>query len=292
MRALLKEPLLHFFVAGVALFALHAWINRDEPAAASRPTVVIGKGDVDWLAETWVRQWNRPPSEDEWRGLVNSFLKEQLLAREAVAMGLDEDDTIVRRRLAQKLEFLVQDTARLGDPTEAELRSYYDEHAEAFRTDARFSFAQIYFNPDRRADAASDAQAALRELSRAKALPGDLGDRLMIEADLHDVDERTAAALFGSKFAETLHELERDAWTGPVESGYGLHLVRLGAVQPAAQRPFAEVRDEVLVRWREERSQEAYAAYFADLLEKYEVVVDESIRPLVESLPGLAGARE
>ena len=292
MRALLKEPLLHFLVAGVALFALHGWMNPGEPAAASRPTVVIGKGDVDWLAETWARQWNRPPSQEEWRGLVNSFLKEQLLAREAVAMGLDGDDTIVRRRLAQKLEFLVQDTARLGEPTEAELRSYYDEHVEAFRTDARFSFAQIYFNPDRRADAASDAQAALRELSRAKALPGDLGDRLMIEADLHDVDERTAAALFGSKFAETLHELERDAWTGPVESGYGLHLVRLGAVQPAAQRPFAEVRDEVLVRWREERSQEAYAAYFADLLEKYEVVVDESIRPLVDSLPGLAGARE
>mgnify|MGYP002626810694 FL=1 len=106
------------------------------------------------------------------------------------------------------------------------------------------------------------------------------------------MDERTAAALFGAEFAEALHELERDAWTGPVESGYGLHLVRLGAVQPAAQRPFAEVRDEVLARWREERSQEAYAAYFADLLEKYEVVVDESIRPLVESLPGLAGARE
>jgi hypothetical protein len=139
------------------------------------------------VAETWTRQWQREPTREEMRGLITEFLKEELLSREARAMGLDEDDTIVRRRLAQKLEFLVQDTSRLAEPTEGDLRRFYAAHPERFQTEARISFTQVYFSREKRADAMDDAKSALHDLSRG-GKSADLGDRLLIDSEIDDAD--------------------------------------------------------------------------------------------------------
>ena len=199
-------------------------------------------------------------------------------------MRLDENDTIVRRRLAQKLEFLVQDTSRLAEPTEDDLRRYYATHAEQFRTDPRVSFRHVFFSRERRKDATGDATAALAELSGHEADAPKSGDRLMLNSELHDLDAQAVASLFGPGFAQAVFALRPAAWHGPIKSGYGIHLVRVSELKPAQQREFADVRTQVVERWREQHRRETDERYFAALLKKYDVVVDEAVKPLLALL--------
>ncbi len=280
---LFREPLLHFVVLGGLLFAAYSWLRRGEVEAV--PVVRITANEVAWLKETWSRQWRREPSREELRGLVTDFLKEELLAREARAMRLDEDDTIVRRRLAQKVAFLVDDTARLREPTEQDLRRFYDAHPEFFQMGARVSFTHVFFSREKRADAEADARKALPELARG-ADAAAMGDQLLIDAEMRDADERAVAAQFGPDFASAVLKLKPDVWSGPVISGYGVHLVRVSELTPGRLREFAEVQTQVQERWRDEQQRESSAGYFASLLKKYGVSVDESVKPLIGSLDG------
>jgi len=245
--------------------------------------VRITSNEIAWLKETWSRQWQREPTRDELRGLVTDFLKEELLAREARALGLDQNDTIVRRRLAQKLEFLVQDTSRLAEPTEEDLRRFYEANPERFQTDARISFTHVFFSREKRANAATEAKAALSDLSRG-ANPADFGDRLLVDSEVVDADMQSVAGQFGREFADAVFTLKPGAWNGPIESGYGLHLVRVSEVKPANRREFSQVKTQVLERWREQRQREDNEKYFASLLKKYDVVVDENLKPLIGPL--------
>jgi hypothetical protein len=288
MKRWLREPLLHFALAGAALFAAYAFIGRGRADGGGERVVRIGPGEVAWLRETWTRQWQRPPSQEELRGQVTEFLKEELLAREARSMGLDQGDTIVRRRLAQKLEFLMQDTARLAEPSDADLERFYGAHPDLFRSPARLSFSHVYFGREHRRDAAGDARTALLALSRndPSVRASELGDRLMIDYELRDADEQSIAAQFGPAFSAEIMQLEPGTWQGPIESAYGLHLVRVERHVPAAPRAFAEVRTQALERWRSEREREQGERYFAALLKKYDVTVDEAVKPLVGPLDG------
>ena len=284
MKRLLKEPLLHFLVLGALLFAVYSRLNRSLPYNKSTAgTVRITGNEIAWLKETWSRQWQREPTRDELRGLVTDFLKEELLAREARALGLDQNDTIVRRRLAQKLEFLVQDTSRLAEPTEEDLRRFYEANPERFQTDARISFTHVFFSREKRTNAATEAKAALSDLSRG-ANPADFGDRLLVDSEVVDADMQSVAGQFGREFAEAVFTLNPGAWNGPIESGYGLHLVRVSEVKPANRREFSQVKTQVLERWREQRQREDNEKYFASLLKKYDVVVDENLKPLIGPL--------
>jgi hypothetical protein len=306
MKRLLREPLLHFLIAGSSIFAAYAWLNpagRGAAPAGSRE-VRISAGDLRWLSEAFSRQWQRPPTRAEMRGLVTDLLREELLAREAREIGLDENDTIVRRRLAQKMSFLIEDTARLTDPTEDDLRRFYAAHPDLFQEPGRISFTQVYFGPEHRANAAADARAALARLapSTPAAVAAQLGDRLMLESEFDHADESGVTAQFGADFSRAVFALEPGAWHGPIASGYGFHLVRVSAVRPARTLEFAEVRQRVMERWRDRQQQVADARYFAGLIKKYDIVADTSIRaligpldstlagPLGGSLPSLAGA--
>jgi hypothetical protein len=284
MQRFLKEPLLHFVVLGALIFAVYSWLNRSSPGNTSAAgTVRITGNEVVWLRETWSRQWQREPTVEEMRGLVTDFLKEELLAREARSLGLDQDDTIVRRRLAQKLEFLVQDTSRLADPTEEDLRRFYEANPERFQTDAHISFTHVFFSREKRAAAAADAKAALNDLARG-ANPADFGDRLLVDSEIVDADMQSVAGQFGREFADAVFALKPGNWSGPIESGYGLHLVRVSEVKPGKRRAFFEVKTQVLEYWREQRQRSDNEKYFASLLKKYDVVVDDSVKPLIGSL--------
>jgi parvulin-like peptidyl-prolyl isomerase len=288
-----KEPFLHFLIGGGVLFAAYAWLNptAPDPGPGLRP-IRIGAGEVRWLTETWARQWHREPTPEELRGLVSNLLKEELLAREARELRLDENDTIVRRRLAQKLEFLLQDTARLAEPTEEELRRIYEATPDAYLTESRVSFVQIYFSRERRKDAVKDATEALARLARVPSADiADVGDRLLVEGEFRDVDRQTVANAFGPQFARAVFALRPGAWHGPLESGYGVHLVRVAAAEPGQQRSFADVRSQLLERWREQRQRESEARFFTRLMEKYEVVVDESVKSIIGSLTMTKGTR-
>jgi hypothetical protein len=282
---LLKEPLFHFLLAGVALFGAYSWINRaaDSPLATEAQQIHIGAGDVRWLAENWTTQWRRPPTHDELRGLVTDYLNEQLLAREARALGLEANDVIVRRRLAQKLTFLIDDTLRRAEPSEEELKRYYEANIHRYRTGGRISFAHIYFSPQRRADAHRDATDALKLLRETGGPPPakDLGDRLLIESELRDETNQVITNTFGPGFAQAVFALKTHVWSGPVESGYGLHLVRVSARQEPQVSSFSEVRARVLEDWRREQERSAKEHYIGELRKKYDVVVAEEIKELV-----------
>src|SRR5688572_5967817 len=281
---LLREPLLHFLVAGGVLFAAYGWLNSDSSVSGARQ-VRFGDGEVRWLKETWARQWQREPSREELRGLATQFLKEELLAREARELGLDDNDIVVRRRLAQKMTFLVQDTSRLAEPTEDELQRFYEMHPTWFQSDARVSFTHLFFSRERRADAAADAQRTLARLSHlATADPAEIGDPLLIKSEFRDAEERTVAGQFGSEFSRAVFALTPGAWHGPIESGFGLHLVRVSDATPARQRDFAQVKAHVLERWREQKRRENDEQYFAMLLKKYDIVADDNVKDLIDSL--------
>jgi parvulin-like peptidyl-prolyl isomerase len=274
----LREPLLHFLVTGGLLFAAYDWLDRGGDDA---PRLVhITAAEVDWLKEVWTRQWHRQPDQQELGGLVTDYLKEQLLAREAREIGLEEGDTVVRRRLAQKMDFLVQDTARLVEPGEDELRQLYHGNPLQYQTPARVSFHQIPFKTE------AAARTGLAELSvRA---PADLGDPTLLERDLTAADEQTVTSLFGPKFSAEVFALEPGPWHGPIPSSYGFHLVQISDRQPAQRYPFDDVRAQVLDEWYRRHREKANEQFFAALLKKYDVVVDKSVRPLIGLLAEVA----
>ena len=283
----LKEPLLHFFAAGGMLFAVYAWMG--EAATDTGPRQLrIGEGEVRWLSEIWTRQWQRPPSGDELRGLVDELVREELLAREARELGLDQDDTVVRRRLAQKLTFLIEDTAGFAEPSESELQRLYDSEPHHSRDEARISFAHVYFSPSQRTDAEADARSALSELAgRGEgADPAELGDGLMIESEFRDADQRTVAAQLGPEFAEAVFALQVDAWQGPIRSSYGLHLVQVSALKPMQRRNFEDVKETLTERWREANRRELTDRYVEQLLEKYDLVLEDNVKAAIGDLPG------
>lgn len=286
MKRWLSEPMLHFAAAGAVLFAAHAWLASGRVDEMAAEVVHIGPAEVQWLRESWRRQWQREPDQVELAGLVTEYLKEELLVREARALALDEGDTIVRRRLAQKLEFLVQDTTRLGEPAAGELEAFHASHADLFSEPARLSLRQIYFDGARRADAAADARALLPRLAdpalAANAAP--LGDSLVIDSALDEVDQATLAAQFGSDFSAAVFALEPGQWHGPVESPYGWHLLRVEQRKAGGLRPFVEVQAQVQERWRAAREREIGERYFASLMDKYPVSIDASIQPLIGPL--------
>ena len=284
---LYRDPLLHFAVAGALLFAGYILINHNKTDTPSTDPVHVGEGEVRWLKETFANQWQRTPTADELRGLVGGLLEEELLAREAKTLGLDQNDTIVRRRLAQKLTFLVADTSRVAEPSDEELRQFYNKNPERFRGQPRLSFTQIFFNPERRQHAETDAKAALVLISTAG---GDdraptIGDPTLLETEFHDVDVQTISNLFGADFARTVSLLKPGSWAGPVKSGYGVHLVRITDLRPAILRPFQEVRPKVLEEWRRQREDQTKAQYLGKLREKYGVVIDDGVTQLLPAPP-------
>lgn len=286
MKKFLQEPLLHFLLIGALLFGAYAWQNRGASGQSTPRLVRVSEGDVQWLKATWAKQWQREPTPEELGGLVTEFLKEELLAREAREMGLDQNDVYVRRRLAQKVEFLVQDTSRLVEPTEDDLQRFYAAHPERFGEPARVSFTHLYFSRDQRKDPAADAKTALEQLrapqpSTLSAPPANWGDRFLLDSEFRDADQLALAGQFGPKFASAVFALPPGGWHGPIESGYGLHLVRVSAQTPARPREFAQVRAQVLDRWREQQQRADNEKFFSGLLKKYDVVVDEKVKPLV-----------
>lgn len=275
-----REPLTHFVLLGCLLFAAHAWVTVDDDRSAGSGdrVVKIGTDDVEWLAELWARQRDRPPEEHELRGLVSDYLREQLYAREAVELGLDENDTLIRRRLAQKMQFIVDDTARALEPDDRVLIDYYESHRERFAMPRRVWFEHVQFSGD---SAESRAAAALGTIEDA-ADPLTVGDRSLLPVTFEGEDEAAIDRLLGDGFAKGLAGVRAGGWAGPIRSAYGAHLVRVSRVEDAAAPDFAEVSDRVLEAWHVEQQQAADERYLAELMSKYVIVVDEPVKRLLQ----------
>ncbi len=271
---LLREPLAHFFVLGAGIFLLAALVGESDENQPDE--IVVSAGQVDHLVETWQRTWQRPPTQAELEGLVEDHIREEILYREAIAIGLDRDDIIIRRRLRQKMEFLTQDLVERAEPTEEELRSYLEQNAGAFQVEPRITFQQIYLNIEiRGSNAEKDALNLLRDLQEntRSVEPLALSDPILVPHELESLPESEVARLFGREFASRLAEIEPGSWTGPVRTGFGLHLVRVLERLPGRMPELGEVREKVEREWRFMRRQESDEQFFRSLRDRYTVEV-------------------
>ncbi len=273
MKKWYKEPLLHFLIIGALIFVVFSVVNKDE-ITVSDNKIVITAAEIERLSANWSKKWNRQPTEIELKGLVNSYIKEEVYYREALALGLDQNDTILRRRLMQKMEFLSNDLAELNQPDESALNTYFLDNQERYELPARVSFTHIYFSLDKRgAKAFEDAKNVLSQLDALSA--PEKGDSFMMQYDFVQETPFEVERLFGKSFTEQLFKSEINTWQGPIESGYGLHLVRISekidSWMPELASVIDKVRTDLMFKRRQKMNKEIYERF----KERYEIVIED-----------------
>ncbi len=276
-RSAARDPLVHFLVLGLVMFGVYQALQPDAERAGPPTEIRFTVDDLAQLVIGFEAQWNRPPTQAEFNAVLEDRVRQDILYREALVLGLDKEDTIVKRRMAQKMQFLAEDVAAAREPTDDELRAWFADNAELFAMPARVSFRHIYFSPDRRgAEARADAAKALGALETLPVLvsaASSAGDPFMFQ-DYYG--ERTVPAIareFGPEFAQAVAELPPGSWRGPVQSGYGWHLVYVEAVVPGRVPDFGEISKDVKTAWLAERKAEAWREAYAEMRARYTIVL-------------------
>ena len=278
-RSLRTHPIVHFALIGCVLFGLNALRQGNGPPD-DEAAIQIDRPRLEALAGIWKAQFGRPPTEAELTTVARTWAVEEMRVREARRMGLDRDDSVIRRRLAQKYEFLVNNPANLATPPDDVLRKYLADHADRYAGPSRYSFEQVFFSSDRGQKAAfSAAQGAVAHPEAAK---GDAFPGAPVE---HNATEEEVRQDFGSNFASALPRLRPGVWEGPVESGFGFHLVKITAKRALAPPRFEDVRGQVLADWLADAAQQAAQKAGADLERRYRVSLDARV------LRGVVGSR-
>lgn len=278
MTRLLREPLLHFFLGGAVLFGVYGWLQGDR---SHLPTeVVVSRGQVQSLQMQFERVWQRPATRNELQGLIDGWVKEEIFYREGIAMALDRDDPVVRRRVGQKLEFIL-DSATPTPPTDTELQSWLDAHPADYQTEPTYSLRQVFFNPARHGDTlAAEIAAARRALESGKAIEG---DTTLLPDAMNGARATEVARVFGNEFVEGLATTAIGGWHGPMRSAFGAHLVELTERRDGGRATLHDVRAQVERDLLHARTEDAKAAVYERLRANYRVRIDD---PSVASSPG------
>jgi len=275
---LLREPLVHFLFIGAAIYLLYGAFAEPVPEEDDK-TIVVSAGEIEWMQTAWQKRWNRPPTAQEFDGLIQQYIRETVLYREALTMGLNQHDQVIRRRLAQKLEFLAKDLVALTPPTDEELQTYFDTHRDRYQEPARYTFTQVFIDPDKRGDTTLDDARAIKATLIAQGdvieNAGALGDDFMLQNYYPQKEQAEIQKLFGSGFAESLVDLSPGQWHGPVLSGYGTHLVYVSNISEPPPPVFAEVRERVVQDWTTEKGEELNEKFYANLRDRYTIVIEK-----------------
>jgi hypothetical protein len=280
---LLREPLIHFLAFALIVFGVYRVLA---PSGEGSRTghIVVTSGKIEQMAARFAQVWQRPPTTQELKGLINEQVKEEIYVREALALGLDKDDIVIRRRLRQKMELLSDAGADALSPTDAELEAYLKSHPEAVAVDPAISFQQVFLNPQRQGTAID--QTAANILKNLSANPetdaSTLGDPSLLPAEMPLTGLKSVGHMFGGEFADAIGKAKAGAWTGPIASSFGLHLVRVSERKEGRVPALSDVRDAVVREWANDKRKELENDQLTALLKRYEVTV--------ESVPA-AGAR-
>ena len=273
----LREPLLHFLLLGVALFGVYAYMHRGRGGFESSRQIALSLDELRQMDMYFESQWHRQPTPAEFQAMVEDKVREEVLYREALAMGLDKDDTIVKRRMAQKMQFLAEDVAAAHEPSTAELKAWFEKNSNKFALPSRYSFRHLYFSPDKRGkNAQEDAAKALAKIAgqpEDSKLAASLADRFMFQDYYGDRAPEALAKEFGPQFVVALEKLKPGSWQGPIESGYGWHLVYVDTVIPGRIPAFEEMEPDVKTAWLAEQKQQAWQKAYQEMRAKYMVLL-------------------
>ncbi len=275
---MIREPLIYFLTIGALIYLLYGLFSKPGDAGPDN-TITITAGEIDWMETSWKKRWGRPPTPEERQGLIKAYVKESVMYREALALGLDKNDTIIRRRLGQKLEFLTQDLAQPAAPAEEDLKAYFITHTERYQTPDLITFTHIFIDPDKRGDQtlrdADEIKVKLKALGQPTEDSGEFGDRFMLQGYYPERSEAEISRLFGREFARAVFGLARNQWHGPILSGYGVHLVYVRHRREAPPVTFAAVQDRVRQDWENDKRQELNDKFIANLLARYDVIIED-----------------
>lgn len=269
LNQVLKEPLVHFLLIGACLFGLYAWLNPD--AMQSDKSIVIDEGKINSLTQRFERVWQRKPTKKELQGLIDDFVIEEIYYREALAMGIDKNDPVIRRRLRQKMEIYSDSLASTLAPSDEELSEYLQQHPDKFKTDNRYTFQQIYINTDLSADKLNTNIKTIKTALHAGESVN--GDQSMLPTRFTDAEAHSIERTFGKGFAAQLDTLDLNTWSSPLRSGLGLHFVLLSARQPGELPALSSIRDKVEREWRFDRTAMIDQSVRKKLLDSYDVVI-------------------
>ena len=277
LKRWLREPLLHFLLIGLAVFAVYAYMQRGRGGVESSKQIVLSLDELRQMDMVFQSQWHRQPTPAEFQAMIEDKIREEILYREGLAMGLDKEDTIVKRRMAQKVQFLAEDVAAAHEPTAGELKAWFEKNSRKFALPSRYSFRHLYFSVDKRG---GNAQVdALKTLTRIAGEPEDsklalsLADQFMFQDYYGDRTPEALAKEFGPQFAVALEKLKPGSWQGPVESGYGWHLVFVDTVVPGRIPAMEEMEGEVKTAWLGEQKATAWQKAYAKMRARYTVLL-------------------
>ena len=274
MESFLREPFVQFVAIGVSIFLLFEFLDGGENRDEHR--VVVDQPQLSHITESWAATKLRQPSPHEMDALMDAFIREEIYVREALAMGLDRGDPVIRRRLRQKIEFLVENIVAL-EPTQQQLESYLASNSDKFRVPPSFSFEQIYLGENANTGGASELATIVNELNEGKVKPGVVGENApLLPPSLEQLNAGDVAKIFGREFAVALSTLPVGQWQGPIQSGLGQHLVRPTQVIPGRPYDLDEIYDVVRREWQHDQRQSAVDDFYQQLRAKYTV---EVVRP-------------
>ncbi len=282
-RKFLSEPLVHFFVVGALVFGVYWWSHGTESTAADAQQIKISADDIRQLVVTWLAQGRPPLTQEQLQILIDQKVSEEVLFREGLALGLDRNDEIIKRRVSQKMDFLAADVAALQEPEKAELVAWYSTHSDRFAVPPRMSFRHLYFSPDKRgSNAHGDAEAALNAIADktddSVEVPA-IADPFSLRNNYSNATPELMLKEFGPGFAAELFTLKPGGWRGPIQSGYGWHLVWIDSIEPGRVPSFDEVETDVKTAWRDQRYLEIKQAALEEMRARYTVVA-----PLLDTI--------
>jgi hypothetical protein len=281
LKSFLREPLLHFILIGAVLFLLFDWKGKPAtmtggPGKIPSTQIVVSSDALDQIKNQFERTWQRPATAEEEQGLIDELVRNEIFYREAIAIGLVQDDEVLKRRLRQKMEFIYEDFSSWAEPSDDDLIAFVKRNREKYLADPVLSFRQVFISRDKRGNnAESDGRQVLAQLMSG-ADPDTVGDPTMLAAEVHRLALREINTRFGEDFGKDILEVKPGAWAGPLRSGYGLHLVFVKERRDGRMPDLNEVRDAVKRDWIVEKQKELKDAAYAKIRERYTVIVEKS----------------
>ncbi|MBC3764805.1 peptidyl-prolyl cis-trans isomerase [Neptunicella marina] len=263
LNKIIKDPLLHFVILGAALFALNQLSGEEE----QDNLIEVNANTVAQLINNWHQTHDETPNNKQLQQLIDDYIKQQVLYREAIAQGLDQNDPVITERLVQKLSDQIEGFTPATEPSEQQLKDFYQQHTELFKTDAQISFQQAFINPAKHDDIQATAQSWLSQLRADDQLV--LGDQRGFKNAFRDLTYARAVSLFGDAFATQLFNLTGDSWQGPVQSQNGLHLVRIVNKTDSLLPAFEQIRDAVAIAYQNQLRRQAIDDYYKSLKSEF-----------------------